>query len=742
MWTRETACQGGVKLALQRGLLVATVLWLVCFGTGCADACAQDPSLFLSNQDFRDRVELARREPWARQDLDTLLKEPHDFPGSYQRRFGLTDAAPPPEGGQWLHWYACPETGTPLKFIPPDQNICPDTGKNFTGYPYDHVVYQLRNDALAEAALSLGLAYRFSGKQSYAKTAISILQAYTKTYPTYTLHDNNGKPGINGAKAYSQTLDESIWLIKLAWTYDLVRGSGMIPREEASAFERDVLRASAETVRKAHKEPTYNIQSWINGAIAAVGYVVGDPALVTEAIDGPIGFRYQMRTFVHDGFWEEGAWGYQFYAMRPLTMLAQMASRHGTDLWEEEPALLSLFHGPLGVVFPDGSLPAFNDGGAANLYSKDYLYEVAYAATHDSALLHVLQHGTRDSREALLFGVGSLPRSTATKPESEVFREAGYAALRARDSDLMTVMKFGSHGGAHGHYDKLNFLLFAKGRTLAVDPGSQLYGLTIHREWDSKTIAHNTISVDEQRQSAATGKLLDWFAGDGWTAVRVDAGTVYPQADLQRTLLLTSEYVLVVDRCVSQDGQPHTFDWMYHNIGEEHLLSHLTLQPSDAFPQRNGYGYLHDLQSAVTDGPFTTRFVAAPAAPRTRDHNSNSTPETIRSHAEGLGSAPAVSSHSVQLDASVAGAPATQVFVGRAPGPDLHVPVPFLLVRRKGADVRFATLLTPTALAGDTAAEEQLTVRQLENGTFRIEGRHFVDTFAEGQRFQYQRMAR
>ena len=53
---------------------------------------------------------------------------------------------------------------------------------------------------------------------------------YAQVYPTYKLHDINGKPGPNGGLAFAQTLDESIWLIKIAWTYDLIRGSDVLER--------------------------------------------------------------------------------------------------------------------------------------------------------------------------------------------------------------------------------------------------------------------------------------------------------------------------------------------------------------------------------------------------------------------------------------------------------------------------------------------------------------------------------
>jgi hypothetical protein len=713
---------------MHRILKLATLVALASCGLVCANA----QSLFLSPADIAARKQLAEQQPWAKASLNLLLKEADDFPASYIKRFGTSDSAPPPEGGAWLHWYACPESGRPLQFHPPDQNICPDTGKNFTGYPYDHVVYQLRNDALGEAAVASALAYQFTNKPAYAKNAANILKDYARVYPTYKLHDINNKPGPNGGMAFAQTLDESIWLIKIAWTYDLIRDAGVLTAAEKQSIEHDVLRASAAVVLKAHKEPTMNIQSWINAGAAAVGYTLNDQPLITEAIDGPIGFRYQMRHFVHEGFWAEGAWGYQFYAMRALTMTAQMASRKGVDLWKQEPNLLALFHSPLGVLLPDGSLPAFNDSGSPNLYGQSFLYEVAYAATHDPILLNVIEHGARGNREAFLFGAGQLPKAAAPRLASAVFPEAGYATLRSSTSDLTAIMKFGPHGGGHGHYDKLNFVLYSHGITLAEDPGTHFYGLPIHKEWDATTIAHNTISVDGQRQAQATGKLLDWHMGNGWTVVRADAGPAYANASLQRTILLTPGYVLIIDRCESKDGKPHTFDWAYHNVGKETMAT-VDMKPY-TFTETNGYQHLQHAMHGDTATDLTLRFVAQ-RKPSAADSESNSTPATYDSAPRHES---AETTHA-ELALQMLGAPGTEVFTGDAPSRESQVPVPFVVVRRTGISIIFATLLSTSGAAlstGNTAPRLSKT----EGGNFQIDTAEGVDVFStvNGDEFQHK----
>jgi oligo-alginate lyase len=544
----------------------------------------------------------------------------------------------------------------------------------------------------------LGIAYRMTGKQIYAQHTAEILKLYANKYKDYSIVDNYGKQTNWGARVYSQTLNESIWLIDMTFAYDLVRGSGEINATDRTHIEKDMLLPSAATVVRGHKEPTDNIQSWINGAQAAVGFELNDKALIDEAIDGPLGFRYQMKNYVHEGFWIEGSWGYQFYAMRPLTDTAEMAKRHGIDLWKQEPALASMFLSPLGVMLPDGKLPAFNDSEEVRLYANAPLYELAYENTHDPMLLAVLDNAPRSSKESLLFGVDTLPETKSSLLKSAVFPESGYAMLRAKNNDLSIILKFGPHGGGHGHYDKLGEIAYAEGRTQAVDPGTQLYGMALHKEWDQMSVAHNTITADELRQDQATGKLIAWKDEHDYVAVTASAGPAYKFADLTRSILVTDDYALQVDRAHSTDGKPHIFDFNYHNFGKQTMQ--LQTEPYRGFPGANGYIHLEQVQRGETSGTITTRF-----------DNQGTT---------------------MSLD--VLGGVPTEVFQGVAPGPHPSVKVPFVIVRRKGTKAQFISLLVPSE--GEAS---NITARTGEDGTITVQGPKWVDTITMGEVIRYHR---
>jgi len=665
--------------------------------TTVASSPSLDPHLFLTLQDFEARKAIVQREPWAKAALTAVLKEADGYPQDYLKQFGLTKVEAP-KTAQWAHWYVCPDTGTHLQFHPPNHNICPDTGKDYQDWPISDVHYHYMHDTLSRDAMMLGIAYRMTGREIYAQHAAEILKMYADKYKDYSIVDNYGKQSNTGARIYSQTLNESIWLIDMTFAYDLVRGSGELKAGDRTHIEKDLLIPSAATVVRGHKEPTNNIQSWINGAQAAVGFELGDKSLIDEAIDGPLGFRYQMKNYVHEGFWIEGAWGYQFYAMRPLTATAEMAKRHGVDLWKQEPALASMFSSPLGVMMPNGELPAFNDSEEVRLYNNAPIYELAYENTNDPGLLAVLDNAPRSSKESLLFGVEALPEAKKSLLKSAVFPESGYAMLRAKNNDFSIILKFGPHGGGHGHYDKLGEIVYAEGRTQAVDPGTQLYGMALHKEWDQMSVAHNTITADELRQDQATGKLIAWKDEDGYVAVTASAGPAYKFANLTRSILVTEEYALQVDHAHSTDGRPHVYDFNYHNYGKQTML--LPTVPYGDFPKVNGYLHLEAARRGETDGDLRTRF-----------ENEGTT-----------------------MSLEVLGGMPTEIFQGVAPGPHPAAKVPFVIARRKGVDVEFVTLLIPSR-----GEAPKITARIGEAGTILVYGPGWADTVGLGDAIRYHR---
>ena len=117
---------------------------------------------------------------------------------------------------------------------------------------------------------------------------------------------------------------------------------------------------------KKHKPGIHNIQCWKNSAVGLTGLLLGDLALLDEALHGQARYDQQMAKGVSaDGPWFEGAWGYHFYTLNAVLHLAEGAYHSGIDLYG--PELKRMFDAPLAMAMPDLSLPAFNDSQPVKL---------------------------------------------------------------------------------------------------------------------------------------------------------------------------------------------------------------------------------------------------------------------------------------------------------------------------------------------------------------------------------------
>ena len=566
-----------------------------------APLATAQPRLLLDD-DFARMAQAVETQPWAAKIKADLLAAADAWPASHVARYALKQMELPPDGGQWWHWYVCPTSGVRLRFEAPDAHICPTDNRRITGWPYDQVIYAQRHDELAAAARDLALAYRLSGNRVYAERSAWILRAYAERYSAYPLHDINNKNTRTGGRAHAQTLDESIWLIPLAYSYDLIAAT--LTQEERALLERGLLRPAVETIRR-YDAGISNWQSWHNAGVGAVAFALQDQPLIKSVSDG---FRFQMeRSTSADGFWYEGSFTYHYYALDALMQTAEMASRSGVDLWSE-PRFRDLFAAPLRFSFADGTLAAFNDAVTVNLRNYNRWYESAFLHWGDPQFAAAAAARTR-GKDALVFGVPELPAGATPPLESAIFADSGFAVLRS-STDHALILKYGPHGGGHGHNDKLSFVSYALGGILGVDPGTQAYSAPTHDTWDKSTVAHNTVVIDERNQAEATGSLLySDFAG-GAAIARASAGPAYSSVALERTLVHTAEYALDIFDARARDGQEHAIDWIYHNEGAVRTALPLT---TTTLARQNGYQHLSNNRQARTDNEWQLTFDGAQA---------------------------------------------------------------------------------------------------------------------------------
>ena len=556
------------------------------------------PLLFGTAQTFERAKARAEKHDWANKQLEGLISTAD---AALEMAVDIPD-----EAGQWGHHYVCKKCGSSLRHQPPN-HVCKRCGQVYSGWPYDQVIISGIHHRYWNAVKSLGLGYAFTGNEDYAQKAREILLGYADKYTTYPLHNVWNKLSNSAARIFAQTLDEAVAIITVAWGYDLIYNSPRLSDEDKQTIEERFFRQVVETIKR-NNAGISNWQSWHNAGLAAVGFCLQDEDIASLAINGPSGFRFQLRnSILADGFWYEGTAAYHYYALDALKWTSEASHFAGMDFYED-PAYKSLYDAPLLYTFPDLNFPAVNDSDVFSITGRHGMYELAYARFQEPGYLILAQRGGRKSLEALLWGVDELPAAPDVGLASRDFAGLGAAVLRqgAGPEQLYAHLDYGPHGGGHGHQDKLAVILFGLGRQLAPDPGRLAYGAPMQGSWYRQTVAHNTLCVDERSQAATEGKLMLFNSQPGLAVAHAQCDTAYAGVMMKRTVALTDRYMIDILEASSEED--HTYDWLWHNFGT--LEAGLpTESRGEPLATASGYQHFTDIRQATTGDDWSTDFI-------------------------------------------------------------------------------------------------------------------------------------
>ena len=457
--------------------------------------------------------------------------------------FLALDLQPPDEPAGYYHDYFCPHHAIELHFDPgqPRLHRCPVDGQLLAGGRFDAAWRFGANLLLGRAAVLLALRWRLAGDADCLRRAAAILTGYARRYPHYPVGCSRSAAGDGRGKATYQSLDEANLVVRLARCYDLVAADlddldrGMVERD---LFGRAIAHLDENRFRRVH-----NIECWHIAALAAAAAVTGNDAVRDQAVHGEFGFHHQIEAGTcRDGMWWEGSSSYHYYTVAALLTTAAFLRARDAG-WQAPRRLAAMLTAPLTLVLPDGRLPASNDCWASSSLWGEVCHGVPTAAAlyemaagwwpqpaYRDLLAAIYRHGARDSEEALLHGPdrvaadGAAAARGLSRPRSDVLPHSGFAVVRSGDPldrQSLVLLKYGPHGGSHGHPDKLAITLYARGAPAAADLGSQGYGIHLHRQWYRQTVSHNTVLVSGRSQPPATGTLLRFGApGAGGSADR------------------------------------------------------------------------------------------------------------------------------------------------------------------------------------------------------------------------------
>lgn len=649
------------------------------------------------------------------------------------------------------------------------------------------------------ALLYLGLTYQLSTQPDsvkilYAQKAREILLAYAQKYPTWTLHDSLGcwlgdSPGcprgvsVTGGKMYDYSLGEANWIaMGAAAGYDLVYDSGVFTATESAQIENNLFRKMVEAIRRNTAMSGNNWQSWHNSAIGLVGFLLGDQALINEAINGTTrnntaiwGFKRQICELADsDGFWNEGT-GYSHYVMYAYILLAESARHAGTDLYGLDTRDVScvkstprtfkkMFEVTQNLIFPNGRLPALEDVGGLQIAPNPDYYDLAYSRFDCDPVTHVCNQNSiypwlvnklnpqRPYLFSFLYGQPILPTPTQPALNSNVLKEVGYGVLRAGTGDdaSYTLLDFGPFGG-HGHYDKLNVVFYQNRNLSMADLGSLPYGSPLYGGWVKQTLAHNTFVVDGRSQAQVSGQLIPINGQDfrddlNFKIIRAEVDNAYPNTSAKRILALNQDYLIDSLEVSSTNNQSHTYDLPFHgnvlaNLNNNMALeTNLGLTASTTGYRSNGYQYLTATQSATLTAsptPFWAKWSettqSQPQAQEQVQSQTGTLPEILEVGGEPMdfGSStkedlvPALTATLSNFRVQVTGlSPALgdKVFSTVGPFPPIGRTQPFLIWRKTGTNAKFISVI------------ESYTEGQRKISNISLNGDIVTITFVDGRR--------
>ncbi len=482
-----------------------------------------------------------------------------------------------------------------------------------------------------DLAFQSALVYALGGGDAYGDRAKKVLLHYTG----YSFEPNHPDVGLNYA----------IWGINLFYAYDLTYDR-FTPEEHAKVddfFTRMVEAIAAQDdwwCKTGTGGWHNNHYAWHKLLMAAYGLFYGKDEWVKQSIERQDGFKELIEVgLLDEGLWFESSLNYHYVAISAMMDAARIFrnSSYPLDLFTHKFAkgrsLEDGLSGMVQILFPDTSIPTTGDcyGSTSRLRGSPF-YETAWQVYRRPIYAWLIQDA-KPSREWLFQEDGSskfnvqgskssdhttlnLEHGTLNPPPavSKVFPEHGYVMLRSVegpeywDSDSWAAFLNFGKSDVHTHADKMNLILFGRGKVLAVDPEAKssaqhAFSSQVQKELNRATVCHNTVIVDGKGHPGVHDNLslLDFRRSpDVKTATIADLnGVIYPGVKVQRTVEVTDDYVLDVFQVTSDEE--HTYEWLFHTRDDEaKTCIYGGFEPA-SLPDALPWTWLRNPRSAILD---------------------------------------------------------------------------------------------------------------------------------------------
>ena len=393
-------------------------------------------------------------------------------------------------------------------------------------------------------AVDCGTVYQLTKDIRYANYVKDMLLAYAKVYKTWPRHPKRKQDP--GGRIFWQNLNDNVWGVYMIQGYDLVYDA--IPKEERNKIENDLFAEMVKELSEVNSEIfnlIHNHATWSVAAVGMAGYVCGrkdwvDIALHGTNKDNKTGFLAQLnKLFSPDGYYMEGPY-YQRYAILPFMVFARAIQQYQPELKiynYRNNVLQKAVTTNLQCTYTNKAFFPLNDALKDKTYeSEELAYAVDLAYGDFSSGNELLDIAQKQNRVVVSDAGLQVAKAIAEKKvipfvytpmwmsDGSDGKEGGIGVLRSgpNSSQTCVVLKASSQGMGHGHFDRLNNLLYDNGVEVLNDYGSVRFlnvetksggGYTKENDtWAKSTVAHNTLVVDKKSQYGAKLDLASKFS--------------------------------------------------------------------------------------------------------------------------------------------------------------------------------------------------------------------------------------
>lgn len=480
---------------------------------------------------------------------------------SVENRLSYPMEVPVLEGGH-THDYFCPQHGIRFAFDwhKPTSHFCKLCGKEWKRLRADWAWVGMAHYSNLNFLNACAYLYIATGNRHYAVHIKNLLLDYASKYPTYMLHNTRREQvKRQSGKMYAQSLDESVFASYAARAYTVAKA--VMSPDEIKRIQNGYLRPCAELLL--NQKSGGNWQVWHNSGIVSLGIALENDTYIDRGLnDSEYGYHILMeRNVWGDGWWSEGSPTYHFYPLRAMLFTADAVRCRSIDLYDDR--LRNMFVSPAFGTYHNLLFPAHNDGWyGESLIVHANLYEIASMRFEDEALENILKkiyrQTERNSIESLQNDKDLLEKELIYNITGINFKHAGVGVLRSGMNTI--VLKYGPHGGSHGHPDKLSISIHNGKTELVSDLGTTAYGVPDYRHWYRKTLSHSTLTVDAADQQGTTGALIRFELDKNGGTIEALSDGAYPGVMMKRLLTLNENRLTDVFTAVSDSI--HTYDYV------------------------------------------------------------------------------------------------------------------------------------------------------------------------------------